>query len=86
MNNGNEWYLNYSLHKCILQTDNRLVNSIKEISMQDESFIADDLERELQELQRQWGHDPSARWLLALDAAIRRFARVIDDLLAGRGA
>jgi len=54
--------------------------------MHDDTFLADDLERELQELQREWSHDLSARWLLALDAAIRRFARVIEDLLAGRGA
>ena len=86
MNKWNEWYVNYSFHKCILQAENRLVNSIKEIFMHDDTFLADDLERELQELQREWSHDLSARWLLALDAAIRRCARVIEGVLAGRGA
>ena len=54
--------------------------------MQDDTNLLGDLEHELGELQRAWGHDPWARRLLALDAAIRRFARVIEDLLAGRGA
>ena len=54
--------------------------------MQDDTNLLGDLEHELGELQRAWGHDRSARWLLALDAAIRRCARVIEGVLAGRGA
>jgi hypothetical protein len=34
-------------------------------------------EREQRELAREWSDDPSARWLIALDAAIRRAARAV---------
>jgi len=38
---------------------------------------------EAQHLRRVWAHDPTARWLLALDAAIRRVAGAVGALFAG---
>ncbi|MDB5805772.1 MAG: hypothetical protein JWN73_3094 [Betaproteobacteria bacterium] len=32
------------------------------------------------ELAREWAHDPTARWLLAADGAIRRAARAVAGL------
>lgn len=37
-------------------------------------------ERLRRELAREWTHDPTARWLLALDGAIRRVARAVAGL------
>ena len=37
-------------------------------------------ERLRRELAREWAHDPTACWLLALDGAIRRVARAVAGL------
>ena len=51
---------------------------------QPEHQTIDREERLRRELAREWAHDPSARWLLALDRAIRRAAWAMAGFF-GRG-
>ena len=49
------------------------------------SNLTRDFEHEVRELRREWRHDLTVRWLLAIDTSIRRAARAIASVLRGRG-
>jgi hypothetical protein len=90
MKKTNELYLDNSFHKCIVGAQNALVNPTyqrksimqnnpsltRNVVREDHQGIDRD-ERLRRELAREWAHDPTARWVLALDGAIRRAARAV---------
>jgi len=52
-------------------------------ALNDSSSIEHNL-REHRALARQWAHDASARWLIAMDAAIRRAAWAVAGFFGRR--
>jgi hypothetical protein len=56
---------------------------IRRTALNDSSSIDHDL-REHRALTREWAHDAGARWLIALDAAIRRAAWAVAGFFGRR--
>jgi hypothetical protein len=69
-----------SLKENIMQSTERLA---RRTAPDDSSSIDHDL-REHRALAREWAHDASARWLIATDAAIRRFAWAVAGFFGRR--